>query len=92
MNGEHPDFSWDICKSDACFAERGFDFALASRLFEGPTFERTDRRREYGETRIQPIGSIEGRLFVVIYTQRGPVKHIMSARRAHEEEFAKWLK
>lgn len=92
MNGEYPDFSWDTRKSDACFTQRGFDFALASRLFEGPWFERMDRRRDYGEARIQAIGRIEGRLFVVVYTQRGPVKHIISARRAHEEEFEKWLK
>jgi uncharacterized DUF497 family protein len=49
MDGEVPKFSWDSRKSDVCLADRGFDFALASRLFEGPTFERTDSRRDYGE-------------------------------------------
>ena len=92
MADDAPGFAWDPGKSEACLAERGFDFALASRVFDGPTFEREDRRFDYGETRIQAIGRIEGRPFVVVYTQRGAVKHIISARRAHEKEFAKWLR
>lgn len=85
-------FTWDPGKSEACLAERGFDFALASRLFEGPTLEREDERFDYGEARIQAIGPIEDRLFVVVYTQPSAVKHIISDRRAHEREFAKWLR
>ncbi len=61
-----PGFSWDGRKSDTCLVERGFDFAFASQLFEGATFEREDRRPDYGETRIQAVGRIEGRLFVVV--------------------------
>jgi uncharacterized DUF497 family protein len=26
-------FEWDESKSDACYAERGFDFAYAARAF-----------------------------------------------------------
>jgi uncharacterized DUF497 family protein len=42
-------FSWDSAKSDANFEERGFDFAFASLIFEAPTLEREDTRRDYGE-------------------------------------------
>ena len=45
-------FEWDEAKSEACFRERGFDFAYAAR-------------RSYGEERYQLMGKIEWRLFVV---------------------------
>jgi len=85
-------FSWGQAKSAACAAERGFEFAYAVRLFEGPVLERIDARFDYGETRIQAIGHIEGLLYVVIYTQRRATKHIVSARRAHEREWERWPK
>ncbi len=76
---EHAFFSWDEAKSAACAAERGFDFAYAAQLFEGEIVERIDGRRAYGEIRVQAIGRIEGLLYVVIYTMRGDVTHIISA-------------
>lgn len=37
-------FSWDARKSNANLAQRGFDFAFASLIFDGPTLERVDDR------------------------------------------------
>ncbi len=56
-------------KSAACAAQRGFAFAFATRLFDGPVFERTHDRRDYGEVRTLAIGRIDGELFVLVYTQ-----------------------
>jgi uncharacterized DUF497 family protein len=89
---DHMAFSWDEAKSDACCADRGFDFAFATRLFKGAVLERTDGRYDYGEPRVQAIGRIEGLLYVVVYTMRGETTHIISARRAHEREWQRWLK
>ena len=89
---DHTAFSWDEDKSAACAAERGFDFIYAARLFQGPVAERVDDRRDYGETRIQAIGHIEGLLYVVVYTMRGETTQIISARRAHEKEWERWPK
>lgn len=50
-------FSWDPAKSDANLRERGFDFAFASLVFDGPTAEKEDLRQDYGERRILAIGS-----------------------------------
>ena len=47
-------FSWDERKSAANLAERGFDFEFASLVFAGPTLEREDTRRDYGERRVIP--------------------------------------
>jgi uncharacterized DUF497 family protein len=36
------DFEWDEQKSAWTFETRGFDFALASRIFDGPILETVD--------------------------------------------------
>jgi uncharacterized protein len=84
-------FSWDHAKSDANFHERGFDFALASSIFDGPTLEREDTREDYGERRIIAIGLAEGVELTVCYTDRvdtsGVVdRRIISARRSNRRE------
>jgi uncharacterized protein len=81
------EFEWDEAKSDLCFAERGFDFAYAVRVFLDPDrlVERDDRF-DYGEPRYRSTGRVEGRVFVVVYTPRGERLRIISARKANERE------
>ena len=81
------EFEWDEGKSDDCFVQRGFDFNFAIRAFLDPNrIVRIDRRWDYGEDRYRLLGSIEGRLFAVIYTMRGSVIRIISARKANRKE------
>jgi hypothetical protein len=84
-------FSWDPDKSDANYRDRGFDFAFASLIFEGPTLEREDARRDYGERRIIAIGLAAGLELTVCYADRvGPGgevdRRIISARRSNRRE------
>lgn len=80
-------FEWNEAKSDACFRERGFDFAYAARAFFDPDrLIQADTRRSYGEERYQLLGKIEQRLFVVVYTPRDDVLRIISARKANLRE------
>lgn len=85
-------FDWHDAKSDRCQEERGFGFDYAARIFAGDVFERVDDRRDYGEVRIQAAGRIEGIPFMLVYTLRGSVTWILSARRMHEKEWTKWLR
>lgn len=81
------EFEWDAAKSDACFAERGFDFAYAIRAFLDPNrLVRRDSRWAYGEDRYQLLGAVERRVFFVVYTMRGAVIRIISARKANQRE------
>ena len=81
------DFEWDAAKSDACFRERGFDFAYAARAFLDPDrIIHADTRFSYREDRYQLIGEIEQRLFIVVYTPRDDVIRIISARKANRRE------
>jgi uncharacterized DUF497 family protein len=84
-------FSWDARKSAANLDARGFDFAFASLIFDGPTLEKEDRRREYGERRIVVIGLAHGIALTVVYTDRprpgqDVERRIISARRSNRHE------
>jgi uncharacterized DUF497 family protein len=84
-------FEWDEEKSDANYRARGFDFSFATLIFEGPTLERQDRRREYGELRVIAVGLAGGIPLTVIYTDRkltngATVRRIISARMSNRRE------
>jgi uncharacterized DUF497 family protein len=75
---------WDGRKSDRNLQERGFDFEFATQVFDGPTLERQDTRRDYGERRMITIGQADGILLTDVYTDRAEVgervRRIISAR------------
>ncbi|WP_233155070.1 BrnT family toxin [Candidimonas nitroreducens] len=84
---EFVEFEWDKAKSDACFAERGFDFTYVLRVFADPgRLVVKDVRWDYGEDRYQVLGRVETRVFVVVYTLRGSGIRIISARKANQRE------
>jgi uncharacterized DUF497 family protein len=57
-------FGWDPPKSDRNARERGLLFAVAMAMFDGPTIEFDDARRDYGERRIIVMGAVAGRVLV----------------------------
>jgi uncharacterized DUF497 family protein len=84
-------FEWDPEKSEANLKERGFDFAFAAQIFEGPTLEKQDRRRDYGEVRIVATGLADEIALTAVYTDRidedgERVRRIISARRSNRRE------
>ena len=66
--------------------DRRLPFELAIVMFEGPTLETIDDRRDYGETRVKSIGALHDRAFVCVYTDRGDVRRIISLRLANRKE------
>ena len=85
------EFEWDEAKSARNRAERGFGFRFASRIFRGLVLEQPDVRRDYGEDRVRAIGAVEGHVLLVVYTRRGDVSRIISARPANRKERSQWL-
>jgi len=83
-------FGWDPPKTDRNARERGLPFAIAMALFDGPTIEFDDNRRDYGERRIIAYGAVAGRVLVCVYTWRGtdenPLRWIISLRPANNGE------
>ena len=83
------EFEWDEAKNSACFERRGFDFAYAVRAFFDPhRIVAQDRRRDYGEHHYRLLGTVDGRVHVVVYMVRGSTVHIISARKANGKEVA----
>ena len=76
------DFAWDAAKTDRNATERGFGFDAAALIFDGPVIEWCDVRHAWGEARIVAVGAVEGMMLAVVYTDRGDVRRILSARRA----------
>lgn len=83
-------FDWDDEKHEWNLTERGFGFDVASLIFDGITVEKEDKRRNYGEKRIQAIGEVDGEILFVVYTDRDDVRWIISARLAEEHEVEAW--
>ena len=82
-------FEWDDAKSGRTLSERGFGFD-AARIFLGPTLEKEDARRGYGEIRIQAIGQVGDDVLFVVYTDRGATRPIISAPLASRKERRSW--
>ena len=83
-------FTWDGGKSERNFLARGFGFDFAALIFSGSVLESPDARKDYGELRFRAIGEADGFVLVVIYTDRGDVRRIISARLANRKERALW--
>lgn len=73
-------------KRDITLAERGLDMARATEIFDGTTLTVVDDRKDYGEIRQITIGFLDGRMVVMVWTQRGETRRIISLRKANERE------
>jgi uncharacterized DUF497 family protein len=87
----------DPRKSERNLREREFDFEFATLIFDGPTVERTDSRRNYGEHRVVALGLAQGILLTVVYTDRAGtggevVRRLISARKSDRRERAAYKK
>jgi len=84
-------FDWHDGKHERNLRERGFGFDFAALIFEGRVLTQIDSRQDYGEVRVKAIGTVDGIVLVVVYTDRDDVRWIISARKANKKERALWL-
>ena len=82
--------TFDPTKRAVTLAERELDFESAEVVFAGATFDRVDDRYDYGETRIVTAGLLLDRMVIVVWTQRGPDRHVVSMRKANAREQARY--
>ena len=80
------EFEWDESKRQSNIEKHGIDFADIQPIFTNPVVQREDNRYDYGETRIILLGIANEVVFCVVYTWRGSVGRIISARRANKRE------
>lgn len=84
------EFELDPEKHERTRRERGIGFDAAARIFAGRVIETEDRRRDYGERRMRAIGEVEGKLLLVVYTERDGGRRIISVRLANRRERTLW--
>ncbi|HEX4298728.1 MAG TPA: BrnT family toxin [Devosia sp.] len=78
--------TFDPTKRQATLADRQLDFLDAESVFDGPNYRFIDERFDYGEERVVTIGRLNGRMVVVVWTQRGEARHVISMRKANDRE------
>ena len=80
-------YEWDDAKARANVARHGVSFEQAKAVFDDPLREtRLDDRFDYGEDRFVTIGHADGKLYVVVHTDRDGATRIISARAATARE------
>lgn len=84
------EIAYDPVKRQRTLAERGLDFEDARIVFQGETLTAEDVRHDYGEVRLVTVGHLRGRMVIVIWTQRGDGRHVISMRKANEREQARY--
>jgi uncharacterized protein len=85
--------TFNPAKRDGTLAHRGLDFAVdADKVFSGDTVTMTDERFDYGEVRRVSAGFLGGRMVVIVWTQRGNSRHVISMRYCHDKEEKRWRK
>lgn len=77
---------FDARKRDKTLAERGLDFARAGEVFAGHHFTAPDLRVDYGEDRYITVGTLDGRMVVMVWTLRGEACRVISMRKANDRE------
>jgi uncharacterized DUF497 family protein len=80
------ELEWDEEKRQRNLRERGLDFADVARFDPESVRSRLDKRRNYGEPRINSIGYLDGRLCTFCWTPRSGRVRVISLRKANARE------
>ena len=77
---------FDPAKRQATLDVRGLDMADAWQVFETERVTVVDDRRDNSETRFVTVGDVNGRMVILVWTQRGETCRIISMRKANDRE------
>jgi len=84
------DITFDPAKNQANLAKHGVELALAAHIDWSEVWFDVDDRADYRELREIGYSLIDGRLYCVIYTQRGETMHVISLRKANRREVKRY--
>lgn len=79
-------FDWDTKKRKANIKKHGIDFFELRKVFKKPMLTRIDNREDYGETRWISLGDLNGKIVILVYTEKENNVRLISARRATKNE------
>lgn len=73
-------------KRQSNLAKHGIDFADGESVFDSPMLTEEDTRHTYGEQRLRSLCWLNGRVAVLIWTDRESGPHFISCRYADKQE------
>jgi uncharacterized DUF497 family protein len=85
-------FTFDPEKSARNVASRGLSLELVERLRWETALVIEDIRKDYGETRLQVLALMDGRLYAAVVTPRGEDLRVISFRKANRREVIRYGK
>jgi uncharacterized DUF497 family protein len=80
------EFEWDEAKCRSNLEKHNLSFEDAHLVFAGDTLTIPDLRRPYGENRLITMGSLRGRVVIVVHVPRSDKTRIISMRKANVRE------
>jgi len=82
--------TFDPVKDAVNIAKHGISLAEAARLDWDNALVSPDDRREYGEFRHVALAPMDGRLWVVVFTDRPEGRRVISLRKANLREYRRY--
>jgi uncharacterized protein len=79
-------FQWDPDKDALNQAKHGVSFLQAAQIFRTRIVRRSDARWDYGEPRWIALGTFDGEILCVVFTERDGDIRLISARKASKHE------
>ena len=84
-------FEWDDGKAERNEAKHSVSFIFATRAFDDENrITVIDNRFDYNEVRYITLARIDRRVYVLVYTIRGSVIRLISARKANSKEVKRY--
>jgi uncharacterized protein len=80
------EFEWHDKKRRTNLAKHGIDFEDAIAIWDGPVVEIPSTQLHAGEQRLLAVGGCQGRVIAVVFTWRGSIRRLISARAARTNE------
>lgn len=82
--------TFDPLKEAANLAKHGISLAEAARLDWDMALVSLDDRQDYGELRQVALAPMDGRLWVVVFTDRPEGRRVISLRKANLREYRRY--
>jgi uncharacterized protein len=82
--------TFDPAKDALNLAKHGISLAQAAQLDWDHALVSPDERREYGEHRQLALAPMDGKLWVVVFTDRPESRRVISLRKANLREYRRY--
>jgi uncharacterized DUF497 family protein len=83
--------TFDEVKRKANIAKHGIDLAGAKSIFDAPMQTIDDASEAYGEQRLKSLGWLNGRVVVLVWTDRQTGPHLISRRYGDKHETKRYF-